>query len=350
MERADDTSSAVRKANAEVDVAVLILFFNRPDMLYQVFEQVRKAKPSRLLLYQDGPRNEQDMENIRACREIVANIDWQCEVHRNFLSKNQGCDPSGFRAQKWAFSKADKVIILEDDVVPSVSFFRFCKEMLDRYEHDERVMMVSGFNVDEVSEDVSGDYFFTSTFSIWGWATWKRVADKWDEHYSFMRDEYAMRQMKALIRDRRYRPDMLKMFKDHSESGKEYFETIAWAAMLLNSGLAIIPSVNMISNIGITDGGTHYTANLKTMPTKLRRLFMMNRKEITFPLRHQTFVTENYDYKERLYRVMAWGHPWIKIRYSIEELILNLRYGKFSNITKAVVKRLQKWTGTYKYR
>ena len=97
MERADDTSSAMRKANAEVDIAVLILFFNRPDMLYQVFEQVRKAKPSRLLLYQDGPRNEHDMESIRACREIVANIDWQCEEHRNFLNKNQGCDPSGFR-------------------------------------------------------------------------------------------------------------------------------------------------------------------------------------------------------------------------------------------------------------
>ena len=205
-------------------------------------------------------------------------------------------------------------------------------------------------DVDEVSEDVSGDYFFTSTFSIWGWATWKRVADKWDENYSFMRDEYAMRQIKALIRDRRYRPDMLKMFKDHSESGKEYFETIAWATMLLNSGLAIIPSVNMINNIGITGGGTHYTANLKTMPTKLRRLFMMNRKEITFPLRHQTFVTENNDYKERLYRIMAWGHPWIKIRYSIEELMLNLRYGNFRNITKAVVKRLQKWTGTFQYR
>ena len=40
--------------SALVDVPVLILFFNRPQQLSQVFEQVKKARPSRLFLYQDG--------------------------------------------------------------------------------------------------------------------------------------------------------------------------------------------------------------------------------------------------------------------------------------------------------
>ena len=68
---------------AQIDVAVLILFFNNPGRLQQVFEQVKKAKPTKLFLYQDGPREGKDDEvGIAACRELVEHIDWECEVHR----------------------------------------------------------------------------------------------------------------------------------------------------------------------------------------------------------------------------------------------------------------------------
>ncbi len=150
-----------------------------------------------------------------------------------------------YRAVTWALSMTDKLIILEDDCVPSLSFFPFCKEMLDRYEHDTRVSMIAGFNTDEVSPDVGSDYFFTSVFSIWGWATWRRVAEAWDSDYAFMHDEYNRRQLEKLIRSRHYRPD-------------------------------------------------------------------------------------------------TWGHPWIKVRYSLEELLLNLRYGRFKTIGRAVKNRLRK--------
>lgn len=134
-----------------VDVPVLILFFNRPQQLSQVFEQVRKARPSKLFLYQDGPRGERDLPGIKACREVVDQIDWECEVHRKYQEKNYGCDPSEYISQKWAFSMVDKCIVLEDDDVPSVSFFTFCKEMLDRYEQDTRITMIAGFNNEEIT-------------------------------------------------------------------------------------------------------------------------------------------------------------------------------------------------------
>ena len=134
------------KYPAKTDIAVLLLFFTRSDTFAQVFEAVRQARPSKLFLYQDGPRDERDMAGIEACRQIVSDehIDWECEVHRRYLDHNEGCDPSGFRSHQWAFSMADKVIVLEDDVVPAQSFFPFCKEMLDRYEHDERISMIAG--------------------------------------------------------------------------------------------------------------------------------------------------------------------------------------------------------------
>lgn len=333
----------------EVDVAVLLLFFNRPGPFAQVFGQVRKARPSRLFLYQDGPRSEKDMAGIEACRQIATQIDWDCDVRRNYLDKNQGCDPSGFRSHKWAFSLADKVIVLEDDCVPSLSFFPFCKEMLDLYEHDPRVMMIAGFNTDEESDDVAGDYFFTSVFSCWGWASWRRVADLWDSDYSFMKDDYAVRQLEGLIRARRCRPGLMQMFRDHSRSGKEYFETIFWASMLLNSGLAIMPKRNLINNVGLMPDSVHYSATLKTTPRKQRRIYTMKRFELDFPLRHPRYVTENAAYKERLYKVMAWGHPWTKVCYALEEFLLNLRYGNFRHIIKSLARRVKKWTGTFRY-
>ena len=175
---------------ALVDVSVLILFFNRPKLLAQVFEQVKKARPARLFLYQDGPRGERDMPGIEACRKVVADIDWECEVHHNYQEKNYGCDPSEYMAQKWAFSLSDKCIVLEDDDVPAVSFFGFCKELLDKYEHDTRISMIAGFNNEEITPDITSDYFFATTFSIWGWASWRRVTDQWDEFYTFLEEPH----------------------------------------------------------------------------------------------------------------------------------------------------------------
>lgn len=340
------------KHPAKVDVAVLLLFFTRSDTFRQVFEAVRQARPSKLFLYQDGPRGEKDMAGLQACRQIVSDehIDWECEVHRNYLEKNQGCDPSGFRSHQWAFSLADKVIVLEDDVVPSQSFFPFCKEMLDRYEHDERIAMIAGFNTDEITPDVPDDYFFTSFQSIWGWASWRRVAKRWEADYAFMHDSFNMHQLEALARQRGYRDTMLQMFRDHSVSGKEYFETIYWADMILNSGLTIMPTKNLVNNVGLTSDSTHFSAELQTMPHRLRHIFTMPRYELQFPLKHPKYVIENVDYKERRYKILGWNHPCTKIGYSFEELWLNLKHGNWRVITQSIARRIRKWMGTERHK
>ena len=239
---------------------------------------------------------------------------------------------------------ADKCIILEDDVVPSQSFFPFCKEMLDRYEHDERISMIAGFNPDEITEGIPYDYFFTSVCSIWGWASWRRVIDQWDGEYSFLKDEYNMRQLKNLIKSRKIKQDFIKTCHDHFRSGKPHFESIFWSTMFFNNGLAVMPVRNMINNVGATADSTHYS-ELKTMPRRLQKMFTMKRFEMDFPLRHPKYVIENVEFKEHFYKVNAWGHPWIKIGRSFEELWKNLTYGNFRMIINAVHKRINKWLG-----
>lgn len=335
------------KQPANTDIAVLMLFFNRPDTFRQVFAQVKKARPSRLFLYQDGPRSDKDLPGIQACRDIVSDeqIDWDCEVRRHYCPSNQGCDPSGFLAQRWAFSMADKCIVLEDDVVPSLSFFPFCKEMLDRYEHDNRIGMVAGFNTDEVTTDCSDSYFFTSVFSIWGWASWSRVVNHWDPDHSFLDDPKALSDLQDILRQRKVAPDFLKSCRDHRATGKPYFETIFWSSLLLNSQLAIMPSVNLINNVGMSSDSTHFSGQLRTLPKAYRRIFTMKRHDLKWPLKHPRYVMEHLAYKERAYRRNAWGHPAIKVARAAESLCLNLRYGNWDEISKMFTHRLAKWTG-----
>lgn len=343
---------------ALVDVSVLMLFHARPDHFRRVWEAVRQARPARLFLYQDGPRmvdsegsdvasvyDSKDWEGLLACRALVADdqIDWECEVHRNYRDVNQGCDPSGFMSQQWAFSLTDKCIVLEDDVVPSLSFFAFCKEMLDRYENDERITMIAGFNTDEVT-DVQSDYFFTRVFSIWGWASWSRVILNRDGDYGFVHDKSQFEILKQKVVQYHQKSSMPQMCLDHAASGKQFFESIFWAYMLMHDGLAIMPRVNMVNNIGM-DSGTHYSAQLHLLPARLRRQFTMSRHDLTFPLSHPSTVEEYPDYQHRFYLLNAWNNPWRKVQYSIEELWLNLRHGNFGQIKKALCNRIRKTLG-----
>ena len=139
------------------------------------------------------------------------------------------------------------------------------------------------------------------------------------------------------------------MCHNHRATGKEYYESIFWASMLLHSQLAIMPQKNMVNNLGLTADSTHFGGSIDTTPRAYRRIFTMQRHEMDFPLRHPRYLIEDVSYKERLYKTNAWGHPWIKVGRSLEELWLNLRHGNLSFIGKSVKRRLKKWFGGDKH-
>lgn len=334
-----------------VDVAVLILFFNRPDHLERLWREVRRAQPTSLFLYQDGARGPQDVEGIEACRRIVADVDWECEVHRAYQTENHGCDPANYLAQKWAFSIADRCIIFEDDDVPTQSFFTFCRDLLDRYADDPRIAMIGGFNPEEHTDVPGGaDYCFTRHFSIWGWASWRRVVDRWDASYAWLDDENEVRRLEDYIRRYRLRDDFIEMARAHRASGKAFYETIFCSLMWRNDMLAIAPAHNQINNLGVSDDSTHFAGSIDQLPRGYRRIFTMGRHEITGPLVHPADSEpggphEEYEpYRRSVYRIMAWGHPLIKVGRSLEELCINLRHGQWAYIWRAVKNRWRKMT------
>lgn len=332
----------MKKYPSRIDVAVLLIFFARPEQTKQVFEQIRCARPSKLYLYQDGARENRpdDIENIRKCREIVSNIDWECQVYTLYQPKNFGCDPSEYLAQKWMFGTEEMGIVLEDDDVPSQSFFSFCKELLEKYKYDERINMICGMNNTEVSEHTPYSYLFSISGSITGWASWKRVIDEWKDYVDFVNDEYAIKQFHDRYRYFMDTKRYVKRCKQHNASGIAHYESILGSNARLNSRLNIVPKYNMISNIGITENSTHSVSNYKMLPRGIRRIFYMKTYDIEFPLNHPPYVIQDVAFEKRLYRIMGIGHPFVRYYRRIESLVLRLWYGDYRGVWRTVCRIL----------
>ncbi len=329
------------KKKWKIDVPVLLIFFARPDTLEKVFESIKEARPSTLLLWQDGPRENRpdDIENIEKCRKIVEDIDWDCEVYKRYNEKNYGCDPSTFYAHKWAFSIVDKCIVLEDDFLVSQSFFPYCKELLDKYEYDERINHICGFNLLGVSEHCPNDYLFSHNGSG-AWASWKRVADGWDETYSFLKDEYAMSNLR-----KKYGKKFDIWYNNacrHQSTGKAFWESILGFDCMLNNRYAIIPKNNLVSNIGLTYGSTHSNTEIHLLTKKEQTIFNNPINELDFPIKHPKYIVPDYQYMYELDLLYANGHPFIKFYRKCSYLFKCIRYGKMDLILGSIRRKLKR--------
>ena len=326
--------------NWKIDVPVLLIFFARPDTLKKVFESIREARPSTLLLWQDGPREGRpdDIENIMKCREIVENIDWDCTVHKMYNEKNYGCDPSTFYSHKWAFSLVDKCIVLEDDFYVDQSFFPYCKELLDKYENDTRINHICGFNLLGEAKDCPNDYLFSYTGSG-AWASWKRVADGWDETYSFLHDEYYINNLREKY-GKRFELWYANAVR-HENTGKAFWESILGFDCLLNNRYAIIPQKNLVSNIGLTYGSTHSNAEMHLLTKRQQSIFNNPVYEMKFPLKHPKYIVPDYQYMKDLDELMGNGHPFRQMYRKFIYLLKCVRYGKTKNILASVKRKLK---------
>lgn len=313
----------------ENDVAVLCIFFARPEQFRKSFEQVKKARPRVLLLWQDGPREGRpdDIENIMKCREIAEDIDWECEVHKNYHDKNMGCDPSTFYSHKWAFSIVDKCIILEDDVVTSQSFFRFCTELLDKYENDTRVDRICGQTLYGGVPDKRFSYFFGRSGSSIGWASWRRVAETWQENYEFLDDPYYLDLGRRRFGHKRFEKSV-SVATERRKEGKPYWEHIIGFRTTMNSGLVIYPCVNMVENVGVSDNATHSVSNIDELPKEIQQIFTTRAEDIEFPLKHPPYVIEDYHYFEEMMKHLSpsFGRKlWRKIEHAYRKILIKLK-------------------------
>ena len=229
---------------------VAMFVFNRPDLTAQVFEVVRRVKPTMLFISADGPRPDRpdDVRLCRETREVVHAVDWPCDVHWNLREQNLGCGPAMSQGISWVFEHVDRAILLEDDCVPDPSFFVFCNELLERYENDSRVLQIAGSNLAAPVEAFAGaSYSFASLPLVWGWATWRRA---WEQYDFEMRSWPAFRDHGMLggLHASRRRRAQLRREWDHIHSGNGTWDHQWQYTVMSQHGLSIYPSTNLISN------------------------------------------------------------------------------------------------------
>lgn len=321
-----------------IDVPVAIIFFSRPEQFMQVFEAVREMQPSKIFLIQDGAREGRadDIVNIEACRKIANGVDWECEIHKNYSDVNLGCGRRVSSGITWAFEHVDRLIILEDDTVPSNSWFRFCSEIFERYKDDQRIGMITGVNHLGSYSGCGDDYFYATCGSIAGWATWKRVWDNYDYNIAFAENAYYLELLDKVIYPTWIAKRTVKMAEKLLEMSKTKKKRNSWSGpwgfnIYLNHQLIVVPSKNLITNIGLVPGATNGGTSKNILPKKIQSIFDAQRYEMNFPLRQPKYVIEDRIYNDKLQIVMNGGrNPMRRIARRLESCvrILLVRYLK----------------------
>jgi len=243
----------------EFTTPVLLLIFNRPETTREVFEKIKELKPKYLFISADGPRGEikNDFETCRETREIVSSVDWKCEIKTRFNDNNLGCKIGVSSGITWFFEHVNEGIILEDDCVPDISFFYFCKELLERYRNDNRIMHISGTNFQDGIIRGDGSYYFSRYVYVWGWATWKRAWELYDVKIQNYNKFIEQDIIKNIFPNKREQLFLHKNFSQVYTNKKMTWDYQWHYTNIINNGLSIVPNKNLVSNIGFGQEATH---------------------------------------------------------------------------------------------
>ena len=268
---------------------VVFFIFNRPDLTQKVFEAIAKAEPEQLFVVADGPRSPAEAEKCAQTRAIVNEVDWKCDVFTNYSEKNLGCGRRVASGIEWVFSKVEAAIFLEDDCLPSISFFSFCRLLLEKYEHDERIMTINGNNFQSGQRRSEYSYHFSKYNGCWGWASWRRA---W-KHYDYEMKtwpEFKQTGMLGMICEDPYEHKFWTGLFDSMYSSPDWEDTWdhQWKyACWSQNGLAIEPSVNLVANLGLGRPDATHTSETNPLLDQISKTREMGE------IKHPPFVVRN---------------------------------------------------------
>ena len=266
---------------------VAFIIFNRPDTTQRVFQEIRKARPPLLLLIADGrrPDHSSDEEQCARARAIVDQVDWDCEVRRNYSEINLGCKKRVSSGLDWVFREVAEVIVLEDDCLPHPTFFQFCEDLLQKYRDDDRIGHIGGVNFQFGRKRGPYSYYFSRYTHIWGWASWRRAWRGYDPSLAFWPKAREEKLLQHFLSDRllvSYWTNIFQKVYERQIDTWDYQWTYhCWA----RNRFAIIPNVNLISNIGFDANATHTMGQSK--------FNNMKAEDMKFPLFHPPFITRD---------------------------------------------------------
>jgi hypothetical protein len=242
---------------------IAYIVFNRPRHTQNTFAAIRAQQPSKLFIIADGPRpsHPTDTEHCQAVRDIVAQIDWPCEVHRNFAEQNMGCKKRVSSGLDWVFEHVESAIIIEDDCLPHPDFFGYCAELLDRYKADERVWVITGNNFQNGVRRGDASYYFSKFNHCWGWATWRRAWVHYQVDVPFWAEWKLSTDWLSKTPDLVERKVFGDLFDRVSRGEIDTWDYQWTACVWYHNGLTATPNTNLVTNIGFGPDATHTLAD-----------------------------------------------------------------------------------------
>lgn len=260
------TSSPFRPAPCRFKCvpAVLIVAYARPANLLQILSVLEPLELEIYLFVDASNREHQELntETVKIAREIEA----KKRINVRVSSRNLGVGKAVPAGINWAFEHEDELFILEDDCIPSLEFFEYARRF--RKHLNPKTRMISGINLIPESKRTTspGVSSLSSYPSIWGWFTnaesWK-LLNVYNERLPSpitIIGCFFRRPSKILSISFFY----AACIRVHKE------ETSAWdcqvaLAMLIHNYISIIPSRNMIQNIGADAVSSHdMTVNISS--------------------------------------------------------------------------------------
>ena len=305
--------------NKEFSAPILLIVFNREKETKTLFNVIKKIKPPVLYIACDGPRtnNVDDFAKVKKVRDIFKKIKWECRIETLYQNKNLGCRKGVTAGIDWFFYNEEMGIILEDDCIPSLSFFQFCDQMLLEYQFNEKVFMISGHNKAGYWRKDEKDYFFSKVGSIWGWASWRESWQKYDSEMSnleelsktkFFEEKFNKKSgkiLKSILLNAKYRIRNKKL----DTWDYQFFYT-----RIINDGISLVPTLNLVKNIGFNSTDATHTIKKNKANEELENY------EIDFPLRKNNNIQIDEKYDELLIKKIQNNNVFNKIKRTLRKI------------------------------
>ncbi|MBK9578055.1 MAG: asparagine synthase (glutamine-hydrolyzing) [Fibrobacterota bacterium] len=257
------------------DFATVLFLYNRPDHAQQVIAALKRDHVQRLIVHCDAPAKPEHEEGVRKTRELLRSIDWTTpEII--LREQNAGLARSVVETLNHAFESNERVVVLEDDCVPTADFIAYMTDCFRLYRDDPQIYGISGYTIpipDDLLASHPYDAYKFPRMSTWGWGTWR---DRW------MRDN---RNLQELLQKCAHTGiDLAQGGMDVVDFLGEYLEgrlkdvwSLPWLVnVYLRNGLYIYPTRSLIHNIGLDGSGAHQESgdrkNGKLAPSRITRL------------------------------------------------------------------------------
>lgn len=235
------------------DIPILLITYKRPASTQKIIDQIKKINPSNIYISSDAPKTDSDYGKCMETRKMFDEKNWDDTVNifKLFQEKNLGVGLGPKAAIDWFFENNEMGIILEDDILPSVDFFHFCKELLIKYETNDTIMHINAMNFLGSKKVTNDSYYFSRITAPWGWATWRR---SWKLYDFNMADLHSY--IKKIEIPDFYKKEFIN-YKKILDNHKNTSELFAWDyqwlyCVLKNQGMSIVPSKNLALNTGFS--------------------------------------------------------------------------------------------------